>query len=507
MADRYQDRPFPADHDDDRGAYPDAKADSDPLAELARLIGQTDPFGTGNKQQASLPPHPLQSRANVRPQSYQPPAEDEDAPPAGPPSWMQRARQEAAPPAPPPVHYDEPEPDDQPSPVHPLHRYAAQQAQPAPAPEPVHTYPSPPVQTYQQAETYDDEQQYQGASQGQDHGHDPSRYDDALYGQLEAGEQDLQRDPAYPDDPYAYQGYDEEEPAPRRRTSGLITVAAVLALAVFGVGGAYAYRTYVGSPRSGEPPIIKADNTPTKVVPAQADAPAKTPDRMATGDGTEKIVSREETPVDVNSKAAGPRVVFPPLNANANPPPAASVQTAPPPPAPVSANGTIPNSEPRKIRTLSVKGDTPDGGQAQAAAPAKPPVGAKLPASRGNPASANASVNAPLSLAPGSAPETAPAAAPTRLASTTTASVSGGGFMVQVSSQKNEADAQASYRALQGKFPGVLGSHPPVIRRADLGEKGVYYRAMVGPFGSPDEASQFCGNLKTAGGQCVVQRN
>jgi hypothetical protein len=52
-----------------------------------------------------------------------------------------------------------------------------------------------------------------------------------------------------------------------------------------------------------------------------------------------------------------------------------------------------------------------------------------------------------------------------------------------------------------------LGSRSPVIKRADLGDKGVYYRAMVGPFGSPDEASQFCGSLKTAGGQCVVQRN
>jgi hypothetical protein len=30
---------------------------------------------------------------------------------------------------------------------------------------------------------------------------------------------------------------------------------------------------------------------------------------------------------------------------------------------------------------------------------------------------------------------------------------------------------------------------------------------MVGPFGTPEEASLFCGNLKTAGGQCVVQRN
>ena len=90
---------------------------------------------------------------------------------------------------------------------------------------------------------------------------------------------------------------------------------------------------------------------------------------------------------------------------------------------------------------------------------------------------------------------------------TPTAPASGGGYLVQVSSQRNEADAQASYRALQGKFPTVLGSHAPLIKRADLGDKGVYYRAMVGPFGSPEEASQFCGNLKTAGGQCVVQRN
>jgi SPOR domain len=82
-----------------------------------------------------------------------------------------------------------------------------------------------------------------------------------------------------------------------------------------------------------------------------------------------------------------------------------------------------------------------------------------------------------------------------------------GGYLVQVSSQRNEADAQASYRALQGKYPKVLGSRSPLIKRADLGDKGVYYRALVGPFGTPDEASQFCGSLKTAGGQCVVQRD
>ena len=40
---------------------------------------------------------------------------------------------------------------------------------------------------------------------------------------------------------------------------------------------------------------------------------------MAAGDGSEKIVPREEAPVDVSARS-GPRVVFPPLNPNSNPP-------------------------------------------------------------------------------------------------------------------------------------------------------------------------------------------
>jgi hypothetical protein len=78
---------------------------------------------------------------------------------------------------------------------------------------------------------------------------------------------------------------------------------------------------------------------------------------------------------------------------------------------------------------------------------------------------------------------------------------------VQVSSQRSESDAQASFRALQTKFPNVLGSWQAIVRRADLGDKGVYYRAMVGPFSSLSEATDMCGELKSAGGQCIVQRN
>ena len=114
-----------------------------------------------------------------------------------------------------------------------------------------------------------------------------------------------------------------------------------------------------------------------------------------------------------------------------------------------------------------------------------------------------------MSLSPQGGADPAPAA-PARVAAvnpTQPAPAASGGYLVQVSSQKNEADAQASYRALQGKFPSVLGPHSSLVKRVDLGEKGVYYRAFAGPFGSSEEAAQVCSNLKSAGGQCFVQRN
>jgi hypothetical protein len=78
---------------------------------------------------------------------------------------------------------------------------------------------------------------------------------------------------------------------------------------------------------------------------------------------------------------------------------------------------------------------------------------------------------------------------------------------VQVSSLRSETDAQASFKALQGRYPKVLGEKRAVIRRAELGGKGVYYRAMVGPFASVEQAAELCSNLIAAGGQCVVQRH
>ncbi|HZE54255.1 MAG TPA: SPOR domain-containing protein, partial [Bradyrhizobium sp.] len=69
MADRYQDRPFPAEDDFGGGAHASAKGDGDPLAELARLIGQTDPFGTIRRANLQVQPR---ATDHDRPDPYQP---------------------------------------------------------------------------------------------------------------------------------------------------------------------------------------------------------------------------------------------------------------------------------------------------------------------------------------------------------------------------------------------------------------------------------------------------
>jgi hypothetical protein len=552
MADRYQDRPFPADGNYDRGGrQAPSKSDNDPLAELARLIGQTDPFagmGRANQQAQPAPPRgnvreaqPVQPRSNVREPLPQPAPETD----AGPPSWIQRAAQQPPqqqdfdmgrpPPAPrfaaPPVaepDYQTPPPPFAPAAQLPQQGFdtgrpaAPRYAPPPHAPEPPNyqqqAFTAPPFVAPQ------DEEEQSG----------PERYDEALYGQLPRSHGGMPQDSDY-DDPYAYQddyndGMADRDLKPRR--GGISTIAVVVALAVVGTGAAFAYRSYVGSPRSGEPPIIRADAGPNKMIPPtqSGDTSGKLiQDRMTGGAGTEKLVSREEQPMDLRDGGgqSGPRVIFPPLNQNANPPPAASVAPSNRPMSNTSTvnagmgnagTGNLAGDEPRKIRTLSVRGDQNDAAAAPAAKPAPAAATravASAAATRSVPAAANAnaSANAPLSLtpqggaAPAAAPKMAAINAPQPVTAAASSGDSAGGYMVQVSSQRNEADAQASFKALQGKFPAVLGSREPMIKRADLGDKGIYYRAMVGPFGSPNEATQFCAGLKTAGGQCVVQRN
>src|SRR5215218_6766472 len=60
-------------------------------------------------------------------------------------------------------------------------------------------------------------------------------------------------------------------------------------------------------------------------------------------------------------------------------------------------------------------------------------------------------------------------------------------YVVQLVSNKSEARAQTAFQELQTKYPSVLGSRQALIRRVDLGAKGIYYRAQVGPFANAEQ--------------------
>jgi cell division septation protein DedD len=148
-------------------------------------------------------------------------------------------------------------------------------------------------------------------------------------------------------------------------------------------------------------------------------------------------------------------------------------------------------------------------------APAAPPPAAIHPAKPHEPAAPKprqtATAGGPLSIVPG--PEGGSQGRPVqnhvamRAPERVEATSAAGGYAVQVTSQRSEAEAEAAYRALQAKYPQELGGHRPLVRRADLGAKGTYYRALVGPFASGEQASELCSKLKAAGGSCIVQKN
>ena len=258
-----------------------------------------------------------------------------------------------------------------------------------------------------------------------------------------------------------------------------------------GTAGAFAYRSMFGGSGPSNPPVILADAAPNKIVPAPplADNAGRLgSDRPDLGQA-ERIVSREERPLNVQGTTGGiPRVI----SAGDGPVAPPSIPGNASSLAPVSSAPQPGPGEPRKVRTVIIKPDQ------QAADPfgrvasntAAFPRGAR-PGSPQSSAPTEPQGDAPLSLSPQSAPvETPPAvrAKPAPIASrvapapaqatgspTLPAAVAGGSFFVQVSAQKSEEDAQTTFRAMQAKFASQLSDRQPIIRRKDLGEKGIFY--------------------------------
>ncbi len=370
-------------------------------------------------------------------------------------------------------------------------------------------------------------------------------YDDRL--EREYQEQDGEQ---YPENDY------EDGAARPRRRGAIAVVMAVLGLAVLGTAGAFGYRAMFGrSVLPTLPPIIKASVGPNKIVPNTGHAKASNSGAAAAAgagssvSGAARLAPPAEKPVDIHqSVQTAPRVVSTiPIVASASPvPPVAATAGQPPgtapstpssgvagaPPAPAAAAATQPAAVPatapppqtakaapaaapaalgpKSIHTVIIHADQQRSDRTAA-------TGSPARRHRASTTVATRRADRPLSIMPGAGDDsTAPrehgrrGTAPMALASaepTNTTAASGGGYAVQVTSQRTAAQAKAAFRALRGRYPHQFGGRAPIIHRVDLGAKGTYYRALVGPFASVEAAAQMCSSLKAAGGNCLIQRN
>jgi hypothetical protein len=76
-------------------------------------------------------------------------------------------------------------------------------------------------------------------------------------------------------------------------------------------------------------------------------------------------------------------------------------------------------------------------------------------------------------------------------------------WVVQLSAQRTEEDAQSALRAAQVKY-SVLAGYEVLIRKKDQGGRGVLYAAQVGPL-ARDEANGLCNRIKKSGGNCFIE--
>jgi cell division septation protein DedD len=79
-----------------------------------------------------------------------------------------------------------------------------------------------------------------------------------------------------------------------------------------------------------------------------------------------------------------------------------------------------------------------------------------------------------------------------------------GGFRIQVGAMRTEAEARAVWEQVSRRHPEILGRMAPSYSRAELGERGSFFRVQAGPLPSRDAAREACERLTKAGTVCLV---
>jgi hypothetical protein len=76
--------------------------------------------------------------------------------------------------------------------------------------------------------------------------------------------------------------------------------------------------------------------------------------------------------------------------------------------------------------------------------------------------------------------------------------------MLQIGAFPTQAEADAASVRFKQAHAATLESASSEIRRADLGNGGIWYRVLIGPFADRAAADRICTRLKTEGGSCFA---
>jgi hypothetical protein len=230
----------------------------------------------------------------------------------------------------------------------------------------------------------------------------------------------------------------------------LVAIAALLLIGAIAGGVWFAYQQGLRhasvANAVGDVPLIRADERPTRVKPENAGG-MEIPDR-------DKLIYTQK-------RAAVEHLLPPPEKPMLRPtaPQSPAVQQAVQPPA------------------------APDGPDAGAAAPANAP-----PAQPQQPAAKSAGKNPPPASSRTAAQET-------RAHST--------GARLQLGSVRSEEAARNEWDRVRRANSDLLGDLSATPVRADLGERGVYYRIQTGPTA---EADRICAELRHRNIGCIIAR-
>jgi len=275
------------------------------------------------------------------------------------------------------------------------------------------------------------------------------------------------------------------------KARSLLVAGALIGVAIAGAAGWYVLAGDTASDGKVSAPLIPADDTPYKVRPAD-------PGGMQVPNQDKLVYDRLE-PTGVERPEV--ETLLPEPTAPSEPPAvpedtarlpkAAGEGPMAPPPPPTLEGETAPSAGVRipeePVAAAPEPQATPEPAEAPAAQPA--PAPAKPAEAPATPAAAPDAAPAPV------VKDTAPQPSPPAPAAKEATTAPGGDYMVQLAALRSEDAARKSWQRLQGKYPDLLGGLSLVVGRADLGDKGIFYRVRATGLPSEEKAKDVCAQL------------